>query len=196
MNYFIHATAEVSNEAIIGEGTSVWNGVQIRENVTIGKNCVIGKNTYIDFDVHIGNNCKVQNNSSLYHGLSIADGVFIGPHVVFANDQYPRAITPEGKAKSMDDWIVGKSTVKYGASIGAHSVIVPGVIIETFAMVGAGSVVTKNVDPYTLVYGNPARVHGYVCVCGHKITFVEEKSECDCKRKYKITNSKVQPVNA
>ena len=165
----IHKTAEVSDKAKIGEGTSVWNNAQVRENAEIGKNCIISKNVYIDFGVKIGNNVKIQNNASVYHGVKIEDGVFIGPHVCFANDKTPRAITENGNLKKSDDWEVGKITVKKGASIGAGSIILPDITIGEYAMIGAGSVVTKNVPNYALVYGNPAEIKGKVDKSGNKL---------------------------
>jgi len=161
-NFFIHQTADVSPQAVIGESVKIWAFSQVREGVSIGPECILGKNVYIDFDVKIGARCKIQNNCSLYHGLTVEEGVFIGPHVVFTNDKTPRAITKDGQLKTNDDWQVGQSLVKYGASIGAHCVVLPGVTIGRFAMVGAGSVVTKDVPDFALVYGNPARIHGSV----------------------------------
>ena len=162
----IHSTAEVSKNAKIGMGTQIWHQCQIREKVEIGESCIFGKNVYIDIGVKIGSKVKVQNNSSLFHGAIIEDGVFIGPHVCLTNDKNPRAVNPDFSLKGNDDWIESGVTVKRGASIGAGSVVCPGVTIGEFAMVGAGSVVTKDVPDQALVYGNPARIHGYVCKCG------------------------------
>lgn len=162
MNYFKHETAEVSTKAIVGNGAKIWNYCQIRENSVIGDNCIIGKNSYIDFDVKIGKNVKVQNNVSVYHGVTIEEGVFIGPHVCFTNDKIPRAINEDGTLKGNEDWDVSKIVVKRGSSIGANSTILPGVIIGEYALVGAGSVVTKDVPDFALVLGNPARVCGRV----------------------------------
>ena len=155
-------TAIISKDAKIGKNTKVWHFTQIRENAKIGDNCIIGKNCYIDFDVKVGNNVKVQNNCSIYHGSTIEDGVFIGPHACLTNDKVPRAINEDGSLKSNSDWEVGKILIKKGASIGAGSIILPNVTIGQFAMVGAGSVVTKDVPDYGLVYGNPAKLNGYV----------------------------------
>lgn len=165
----IHPTAEIDKSASLGDGTTIWHQVQIREHAKVGKDCVIGKGVYIDKNVTIGNNCRIQNNASIYYGVTIKNGVFIGPHVCFTNDILPRAVTPKGEPKGIKDWIITKTVVKRGASIGAGSIIVPGVTIGEWAMVGAGSVVTKHVAPHSLVFGNPARVHGYVCACGEKL---------------------------
>jgi acetyltransferase-like isoleucine patch superfamily enzyme len=165
----VHKTADVAADARIGDGTQVWNQAQIREGVSVGSECIIGKNVYLDFGVVVGNRVKIQNNSSIYHGVTIEDGVFVGPHVCFCNDVLPRAITPSGALKGQDDWEVGPTLVRYGASIGAGSIVLPNVTIGTFALVGAGSVVTRDVPDYALVYGNPARQRGYVCACGRKV---------------------------
>jgi len=156
----------------------VWNQAQIRSGAKIGNNCIISKNVYVDLGVSIGNNTKIQNNVSIFQGVTIEDGVFIGPHVCFTNDKVPRAINLDGTLKaggeSACDWKLAKTLVKNGASIGAGTVILPGVTIGKFAMVGAGSVVTKDVPDQGLVYGSPAELKGYVCKCGSKLN--QEKS--------------------
>jgi acetyltransferase-like isoleucine patch superfamily enzyme len=141
----------------------------VREGAVLGENCILGKGAYVDFDVRIGDNVKIQNRASVYHGVTLEDGVFVGPHAVFTNDKMPRAINPDGSLKSEDDWELGHILVKKGASIGAGAIIVTGVTIGQFAMIGAGAVVTKDVPDYGLVYGNPARLHGYVCPCGQRM---------------------------
>jgi UDP-2-acetamido-3-amino-2,3-dideoxy-glucuronate N-acetyltransferase len=169
LTFFVHSTADVSPKATIGHGTKIWQHCQIREGVTLGSNCILSKGVYVDSDVQIGNNVKIQNGISIYHGVTLEDGVFCGPHCVFTNDRQPRAINPDGTLKSADDWIVSKTLVKTGASIGAHATIVCGVTIGRWAMIGAGAVVTREVPDYGLVYGNPARLHGFVCPCGEKL---------------------------
>ena len=176
-NVRIHETAEVSDDAEIGDGTSIWHHAQIRENSHIGKGCNIGKGVYIDFDVVIGDRVKIQNYVSIYHGVKIGSDVFLGPHCVFTNDLYPRSFDGEFE--------VGETYVEDGASIGTNATIICGNRIGKYAMVGAGSVVTRDVPPHALVYGNPARIRSYICRMGHKMDHVEGMiyrcSECDLK---------------
>jgi len=169
-NIKIHPTADVSPQAAIGSGARIWQHVQVREGATLGENCILSKGVYVDSGVVIGNNVKVQNYVSIYHGVTLEDGVFCGPHCVFTNDKSPRAINPDGTLKAATDWAVTPTLVRYGASIGANAVIVCGVTIGRWAMVGSGAVVTRNVPDYGLVIGNPARLHGFVCPCGVRLT--------------------------
>lgn len=176
----IHPTADVSSHARLGAQVKIWHHSQVREQAVIGDNCILGKNVYVDKNVIIGNNCKIQNNSSIYHGVTLEDGVFIGPHCVLTNDKHPRAIDREGKLKNDTDWTEGKILVKSGASLGARVVVLPDLTIGQFALVGAGSVVTKDVPDFALVYGNPARQYGYVCYCGRKLEESKSAGEmCD-----------------
>lgn len=151
---FIHPTAEVSELAQVGAGTKVWHHAQIREHAWVGRDCVIGKGVYVDREVLIGDRAKIQNYATIYRGVVIEDDVFVGPHVSFTNDLYPRAFHRA--------WRVVPTRVERGASIGANATIRCGVTIGAFAMVGAGAVVTRDVPPYALVLGNPARVVGRV----------------------------------
>jgi UDP-2-acetamido-3-amino-2,3-dideoxy-glucuronate N-acetyltransferase len=170
----VHPTADVSSEAQIGEGSSIWHHVQVREGARIGQNCILGKGVYVDFGVKIGNNVKVQNYVSIYHGVEIEDGVFVGPHVCFTNDNLPRAVKPDGSLKSGDDWEVGRILIKRGAALGANATILPRVTVGEWALVGAGAVVTKDVPPYGLALGNPARLVGFVCPCGARLEAGQE----------------------
>jgi acetyltransferase-like isoleucine patch superfamily enzyme len=165
----IHSTADVSDHATIGEGTSVWHHAQIREGAVVGKRCIIGKGVYIDAGVSIGDDVKIQNYVSVFQGVTIEDGVFIGPHVCFTNDLRPRAVNPDGSPKTAGDWTLGKTVIRTGASLGANSTIICGVTIGMWAMVGAGSVVTRSVPDHGLVWGNPARLQGFVCRCGQRL---------------------------
>jgi UDP-2-acetamido-3-amino-2,3-dideoxy-glucuronate N-acetyltransferase len=158
---FIHHSAVVSPDATIGTGSKVWMNVQIREKASIGSYVIISKDVYIDHAVSIGDNCKIQNSVSVYNGVTIEDSVFVGPHVAFTNDKVPRAFD--------HDWKVTPTLVKTGVSIGANATIVCGVTIGEYAMVAAGAVVTKDVEPYTLVIGNPARFISYIDKMGYKI---------------------------
>ncbi|CAD6493791.1 MAG: Bifunctional protein GlmU [Candidatus Argoarchaeum ethanivorans] len=161
MAFFKDPTAIVESKKI-GEGTKIWHFVHVRDGAEIGCDCVIGKSVYIDADVVIGDRVKIQNFVSVYKGVQIEDDVFIGPSVTFTNDLYPRA-------GSWDTCKIIPTIVKRGASIGANSTVVCGVTIEEYAMIGAGSVVTRDVPPLTLVYGNPAKVQGRVERDGVKV---------------------------
>ena len=165
----IHPSADVADDAQIGPGTSIWNQAQVREGARIGAGCIVGKNAYIDAGVVIGDHVKIQNNVSVYHGVTLEDGVFIGPHVCFTNDRLPRAINPDGSLKSDDDWEVTPILVRRGAAVGANSTVLPGVTLGRWSMVGAGSVVTRDVADHALVRGNPARRVGSVCSCGEAL---------------------------
>ncbi len=165
----IHPTADVSPRATIGDATSIWHQAQVREEAVIGQNCIIGKGVYIDTGVMIGNNVKIQNYVSVYHGVTIEDGVFIGPHVCFTNDLKPRAINPDGSLKAADDWTLSSTLIRRGAALGANSTIRCGVTVGEWAMLGSGSVVTRDIPDYGLAWGNPARLHGFVCPCGSQL---------------------------
>lgn len=165
----IHESAVIEGDAQIGEGTRIWHLVQVRPKAVIGKGCNIGRGVYIDADVKIGDYVKIQNYVSVYEGVTIEDGVFVGPHAVFTNDKIPRAVTPSLQPKGTADWIVVPTLVKTGAAIGANAVIVCGVTVGKWAMIGSGAVVTKDVPDYGLVVGNPARLIDYVSPNGKRL---------------------------
>ena len=184
-DYTVHPTAIIEDNVTIGSGSKVWHYAQIRRGTKIGKNCIVGKSVFVDIDSEIGDNVKIQNHALIYHKAIISDGVFIGPNVCFTNDKLPRAINPDGTLKSAEDWEGSTIKIAQGASIGGHSVILPGVSIGEFALTGSGSVISKNVPAFGLVYGNPARLKGFVCRCGKKIlsySEVENKiiGKCTC----------------
>lgn len=189
---YIHPTADVSDKAKIGEGTRIWHQAQVREGVVIGKQCVLGKGAYVDRDVRIGDFCKLQNGVFVFHGFNLEGGVFLGPGVMLLNDKHPRAINPDGSLKADKDWVASVGVVKHGASVGGGAVVLPGVTIGPMALVGSGAVVTKDVPQRGIVMGNPARLYGYACDCGHPLTKRGAVSDVstfacsECGRTYEI----------
>jgi UDP-2-acetamido-3-amino-2,3-dideoxy-glucuronate N-acetyltransferase len=177
-------TSIVDKTAIIGDGTRVWNFVHVRENAEIGKECVLADYVYVGRGVKIGNSVKLENRATVYEGVTIEDKVFVGPHVTFTNDLIPRSFNK--------DWKILPTLAKEGSSIGAGTVIVCGVTIGEYALIGAGSVVTENIPPHALAYGNPARIRGFVCKCGRKFEKEEKRKsyvlmKCSlCREEYKI----------
>ena len=200
MGIRIHPTAEVSDKAEIGEGSSVWHQAQVREGVKIGTNSIIGKGVYVDAGVPIGNNVKIQNYVSVYHGVAIEDGVFVGPHVCFTNDMRPRAVNPDGSLKAADDWELSETRIKKGAALGANSTIRCGITTGERAMVGSGSVVTKDIPAHGLVFGNPARLRGFVCACGEVFEKDSQSNEAvqlkcpKCGRAHEISKTEWETI--
>ncbi len=166
---YVHPTAVVSEQSIIGTGTKIWMNVQVREGVRIGRNCIIGRNAYIENGVTLGDNCKIQNNALLYHRATLADGVFIGPGAILTNDKVPRAVNPDGSLKSAADWHAGHIRIGRGAAVGAGAIVLTDLYIGEWAMVAAGAVVTRDVPAHALVVGVPAQLVGYVCKCGERL---------------------------
>jgi UDP-2-acetamido-3-amino-2,3-dideoxy-glucuronate N-acetyltransferase len=158
----VHASADVADGAVLGEGTSVWHLAQVREHAVLGRNCIVGRGAYVGTGVRMGDNCKLQNYALVYEPAVLGDGVFVGPAVVLTNDRYPRSITPDGQLKRGRDWNPSGVTVRRGASIGARSVCVAPVTIGAWALVAAGSVVITDVPDFALVAGAPARRLGWV----------------------------------
>lgn len=179
-NFFVHESSYVDEPSTIGEGTKIWHFSHVMPGCEIGSGCNIGQNVVIGPRVRIGNRVKVQNNVSVYEGVELEDEVFCGPSMVFTNVFTPRSGTPRNTS---DDYL--KTLVKRGASIGANATIVCGNTIGEYAFIGAGSVVTKDIPPYAVAYGNPARVHGYACECGVKLEFRDDAAKCgECGRAY------------
>jgi UDP-2-acetamido-3-amino-2,3-dideoxy-glucuronate N-acetyltransferase len=153
----IAGSADVDERAVLGDGTAVWHLAQVREGAALGRNCIVGRGAYVGPGVRMGDNCKLQNHALVYEPAVLEDGVFVGPAVVFTNDHYPRAVSPDGTLKRGDDWEAVGVTVREGASIGARSVCVAPVTIGRWSLVAAGSVVVKDVPDFALVAGVPAR---------------------------------------
>ena len=189
MDYFAHETAIVDEGCQIGKDTKIWHFSHIMPNCIIGRACNIGQNVVISPEVVLGQNVKVQNNVSIYTGVTCEDDVFLGPSMVFTNVTNPRsAVNRRG--------VYAKTVVKKGASIGANATVVCGHDIGEFAFIGAGAVVTKNIMPYALVVGNPAKQIGWISEYGHRLEFDEENiSICpESKQTYRLLNNRVERV--
>jgi UDP-2-acetamido-3-amino-2,3-dideoxy-glucuronate N-acetyltransferase len=178
--YFVHESSYVDDNVAIGDGTQVWHFCHIMPGSRIGERCRIGQNVVIGPNAALGNNVKIQNNVSIYQGVVLEDDVFCGPSMVFTNVLTPRAGTPRNRP---EDCLT--TLVKRGASIGANATIVCGRTIGEFALIGAGAVVTRDVVPHAIVYGNPARRRGWACECGIPLTFERSRATCEeCGRRY------------
>lgn len=166
-DYFVHESSYVDDGAEIGTGTKIWHFCHIMPRAHIGERCSIGQNVLVSPDVIIGSNVKIQNNVSVYTGVVLEDDVFLGPSMVFTN-----VINPRSHVSRKDEY---KTTlVRKGASIGANATIICGITLGKYCFVGAGSVITRDVPDYALVYGSPARLHGWMCQCGEQLKFTEE----------------------
>lgn len=186
IDFFAHETAIIDNGCSIGCGTKIWHFSHIMSRCTIGCNCNIGQNVVVSPDVVLGNNVKVQNNVSIYTGVTCEDDVFLGPSMVFTN-----VINPRSAISRKDQY--RHTLVKKGASIGANATIVCGHTIGEYALIGAGAVITKDVKPYALVVGNPARQTGWVSEYGHKLKFNDEGiAVCpESGQQYKLSDGQV-----
>jgi UDP-2-acetamido-3-amino-2,3-dideoxy-glucuronate N-acetyltransferase len=199
----IHPTAEVEAGAVIGSGTALWDHVHVRSDARIGRGCILGEKTYVAYGVVIGDFVKINACVYICAGVEIEDFVMVSAHSAFTNEVLPRAFTPDlsGPETSDPTERTLRTVVRRGSTIGANVTVGPGLEIGEFAMVGMGSVVTRDVLPFQLVYGNPARHRGYVCVCGDLLggvdLFGQALSEpgCDrCGRRYRETDGRVGPV--
>lgn len=186
-DYFAHESSYVDEPCHIGKGTKIWHFSHVMQNCIIGDRCNIGQNVVISPDVVLGNNVKIQNNVSVYTGVVCEDDVFLGPSCVFTN-----VINPRSHVSRKNEY--RKTLLKKGCSLGANSTIVCGHTIGKYALIGAGSVVTKDVPDYALVVGNPARVKGFVCACGEKLDFIGDNARCKCGKKYKKTENSVEEI--
>jgi len=189
-SFFAHETSVIDSDCKIGKGTSIWHFSHIMSNCTIGENCNLGQNVVISPEVVLGNNVKVQNNVSIYTGVICEDDVFLGPSMVFTN-----IINPRSAIKRKDQYL--ETVVKKGASIGANATIICGIDIGEYALIGAGSVVIKDVLPYALVVGNPSRQIGWISEYGHTLKF-NEHGTATCPEsddKYQLKNNIVVKIS-
>ena len=189
-SHFVHESAYLDDGCKVGEGTKIWHFSHVQTGATLGRKCIIGQNVYIAATAILGDGCKIQNNVSIYDNVELEDEVFCGPSMVFTNVFNPRAFI-ERKNEYR------KTLLKKGCTIGANATIVCGSTIGEYALVGAGSVVTKDVPAYALVYGTPGRIRGWVCKCGVKLTPDSSgKAVCPkCRLKYNISAESCLPVN-
>jgi UDP-2-acetamido-3-amino-2,3-dideoxy-glucuronate N-acetyltransferase len=167
--FFAHELAVVEPGAVVGAGTRIWHHAHVRSGAVVGAGSQLGKSVYVDDGAVVGDEVKLQNHVCVYKGVTIENRVFVGPNATFTNDLYPRAFN--------EDWVVVPTVVREGASIGAGAVVVCGREIGAYAMVGSGSVVTRDVEPHELVVGNPARRLGWVCTCGQLVTRSQERPD-------------------
>jgi UDP-2-acetamido-3-amino-2,3-dideoxy-glucuronate N-acetyltransferase len=180
--FFVHESSYVDEGVVIGEGTQVWHFCHVMTGAVIGKGCRIGQNVFVAKHVRIGDNVKIQNNVSIYTGVTLEDDVFCGPSMVFTNIVNPRSEFPQNREEQY-----AQTLVKRGASIGANATIVCGVTLGRCAFIGAGSVVTRDVPDFALVYGNPARQRGWMCRCGVRLEMTEASGTCRvCGRIYRM----------
>ena len=190
-NYFVHESSYIDDNVAVGLDTCIWHFSHVLEGSRIGRGCRIGQNVVIGPRVRIGNGVKIQNNVSVYEGVTLEDEVFCGPSLVFTNINTPRSAFPRNRSEDNLP-----TFVRRGASLGANATVVCGCEIGEYALVGAGSVVTKDVKPYALVYGNPARQHGWACQCGIVLRFSGQYATCEeCSRRYVEVagGNKIQP---
>lgn len=183
-DFFVHPSSEVNPKAQIGSKTKIWHFCHVM-NAVIGSNCILGQNVFVANEVKIGSGVKIQNNVSVYAGVEIEDDVFLGPSMVFTN-----VINPRSFVERKDEF--KKTIVKKGASIGANATILCGVTIGQYALIGAGSVITKSIADYEVVTGNPANHHGWVSQKGSKLIFTDNKAACPIDNSlYTLVNNKV-----
>lgn len=180
-DHFSHQTALVSDQAVIGKGTRVWAFTNIQAGASIGEDCNICDGSFVEKGAVIGNHVTIKHHVAVFDGVTIEDDVFVGSNVAFINDRHPRS--------RREDWVMEKTLIKKGASIGSNTTILCGVTVGEYAVVGAGSVVTKDVPAFAIVYGNPARLKGYACHCGRRL---DKNLKCSCGKQYTKSELKIR----
>lgn len=174
MNYFSHEKALVDREARIGEGTRIWAFTNIQAGAVIGSRCNICDGSFVEKGAVVGNRVTIKHHVAVFDGVTIEDDVFVGSNVAFINDRYPRS-------NRDNDWKLEKTVIRKGATIGSNSSILCGVTVGAYAVIGAGSVVTKDVPAHAIVCGNPATIRGHACICGQRLN---KRRKCACGRKF------------
>ena len=190
-DYFVHESSFVDEGVQIGKGTRIWHFSHIQSGARIGAECILGQNVNVGNNVKVGNYCKIQNNVSIYEGVELQDYVFCGPSMIFTNIRLPRSEFPQKGSKYYE-----KTLVKKSASIGANATIVCGITIGEYALIGSGSVVTKNVPAFALVIGNPGKITGWVSKIGERLVF-NDRDIAICNKngeKYQLINNHVKLV--
>lgn len=180
--FWAHPSAIIDDEAHVGSDTKIWHHTQVLAGAYIGTRCSIGHNCFIGGKAYIGNGVKIESNTDVWDLVKLENYVFVGPSAVFTNDLNPRAKYPKKKFPQFGTWL--PTIVKKGATIGANATILCGITIGEYALIGAGSVVTKNIPPYALIIGIPGKLAGWICECGTKLTFKNKKSVCSACCKY------------
>lgn len=190
-DYFVHESSFVDKGVQIGKGTRIWHFSHIQSGARIGAECILGQNVNVGNNVKVGNYCKIQNNVSIYEGVELQDYVFCGPSMIFTNIRLPRSEFPQKGSKYYE-----KTLVKKSASIGANATIVCGITIGEYALIGSGSVVTKDVPAFALVIGNPGKITGWVSKIGERLVF-NDRDIAICNKngeKYQLINNHVKLV--
>lgn len=182
---FVHPKALVETRSV-GSGTRVWAFAHVMKGAAVGRDCNIGDHAFVESDVRIGDRVTIKNGVSIWKGVTLEQDVFVGPNAAFTNDRFP--------VSRSRDFKLEPTCVRRGAAIGANATIVCGVTVGEYAVVGAGSVVTRNVPAQALVYGNPAQVRGYLCVCRKKLAFKSGAARCACGKKFRQTSKGIAPA--
>jgi UDP-2-acetamido-3-amino-2,3-dideoxy-glucuronate N-acetyltransferase len=192
---FVHPLALVETDDI-GNGTRVWAFAHVMKGARVGSNCNIGDHSFLEAGASVGDNVTIKNGNMIWEGVTIEDGVFVGPQVYFSNDRFPRSPRlPQAGPRYVDKGWLLRTLVRRGASLGSGAVLVPGVVIGQYAMVGAGAVVAGDVAPYALVVGNPAEQIGWVCQCGQRLSLTQKQATCAvCSLVYRLGETGVTPV--